>query len=446
LKVLEALFSPGKIALVGAAHTEEKLGGVILKNLLRYGPENIYPVNPKYKELMGVRCYPTPGDIPVPTDLVIIIRPADEVPKILREFAGKAKCAVIASAGFSEAGRVPLQEETGRTGREAGIRLLGPNCMGVYAPQKKLDTFFLPPERLARPRAGNLGVTTQSGAVLAAIFETLAESNTGISKAAHYGNAVDIDESDLYEYFARDGQTEVVISYIESVRDGRRFIEKARALAQEKPLIILKAGKGASGARAAYSHTGRLAGSYEVFSSILKQFGLKEAGDFEELMDLAKAHSYQVPKPGRGKSVLILTNGGGAGVLAADECLLQGLQVKPLPAEKMESLKALFPPFYGVGNPFDFTAQATDADYAAAFNELKDDYDGFLIIALSAVIGITEGIGKMLGSFREAGKPLLLLTGRDRLGKRIARIVESAGIPAYPTAERAVRALAALLK
>ncbi|MBI3592359.1 MAG: CoA-binding protein, partial [Nitrospirae bacterium] len=260
---MDSLFSPKTVALIGAAHDELKLGGVILKNLLRFRGR-VYPVNPNYTELMGLKAYPSVKDIPESVDLAIIMRPASEVPEILKGLEGKTKCAIIESAGFAETGETDLQDETRRMGKEAGVRILGPNCMGVYNPYKRLDTFFLPYERLERPRKGNVAVVSQSGAIMSCLLGALVISNTGISSAVGYGNAIDIDESDLYEYFAGDDNTDVVISYIESLGDGRKFIEKAKVLSGKKSLIILKSGKGLSGQAAAYSHTGRLAGRYEV--------------------------------------------------------------------------------------------------------------------------------------------------------------------------------------
>ncbi|HXX58558.1 MAG TPA: CoA-binding protein, partial [Thermodesulfovibrionales bacterium] len=226
---LDPLFYPKSIALVGAAHTEIKLGGVVLRNLLKFRGQ-VYPVNPKYPELMGLKAYPTVAAIPEPVDLALVLRPAEEVLGILREFRDRARCVIVMSSGFAEIGETELQEEVKKTGKELGFRILGPNCMGIYNPHERLDTFFLPYERLERPKRGNVAVVSQSGAILSCILSGLNASHAGVSKAVGYGNAVDIDEADLYEYLADDRKTEVVVSYIESVGDGRKFIEKARLL------------------------------------------------------------------------------------------------------------------------------------------------------------------------------------------------------------------------
>lgn len=441
---LDFLFRPESVILVGAAHTEIKLGGIVLKNLLKFRGK-VYPVNPRYSELMGLKAYRTPVEVPGYTDLAVIMRPAPEVPQIIRELKGKTKCAIVVSSGFAEVGESELQEEVKKAGRESGVRLLGPNCMGIFNPGYGLDTFFISHEKMKRPRRGNVAVLSQSGAIMASLFEAIRRMNTGVSKAVGYGNAIDIDESDLYEYLVRDRNTDVVISYIESLGDGRKFIEKARALSEKKSLIILKAGKGESGSAAAYSHTGRLAGRYEVFHSVLKQFGIREARDFDDLMDSAKSLSYQAVSGG--SRVCIITNGGGSGVLAADECMRQGLDVPKVPEERLIRLKGMFPNFYVLNNPLDLTAQVKDEDYLAVLEELKDEYDGFIVIALPNIPGITERLGGLVREFRtKVKKPIVSHIPADGTSRKIITILEKARIPVYPSPERAVRGLSALLR
>ncbi|RPI36791.1 MAG: CoA-binding protein [Nitrospiraceae bacterium] len=440
----ERLFNPRSIALIGASRDETKLGGMILKNLLRFGGK-VYPVNPKYRELMGLKAYSSARDIPGEVDFAIIMRPAPEVPAILRELEGKTRCAVVMSSGFAEIGEAELQDEVKKVSAEEGIRVLGPNCMGIYNPYRRLDTFFLPHERLKRPGKGNVGIISQSGAILSCLLSAARASRTGVSKVVGYGNALDIDESELYDYLADDADTGVVVSYIESVGDGRRFLEKARMLSEKKPLIILKSGKGESGQTAAFSHTGRLAGRYEVFHSLLRRYGIREALDFDSLMDATKALSYQ--KTGSGSRVCIVTNGGGSGVLAADECMRQGLEVPALSQQAREKLGRIFPHFYGINNPVDLTAQVSDADYATALCELRDDYDGFLIIALPNVMGITEGLAEKLKTAKSSlNKPLVGYISEGSISGRLTGLIEKARIPVYSSPERAVRALKALLE
>jgi acyl-CoA synthetase (NDP forming) len=316
--------------------------------------------------------------------------------------------------------------------------------MGIFNPASRLDTFFISPERMKRPKRGNVAILSQSGAIMASLFETLRASRIGISKAVGYGNALDIDESDLYEHMLNDRETDVVVSYIESLGDGRRFIEEAKKLSGKKSLVILKSGKGESGSAAAYSHTGRLAGRYEVFRSILRQFGIMEAGDFDEMMDATKTLSYQ--RPSTGSRVCIITNGGGSAVLAADECMRQGLNVAKLAEEKLTKLKSTFPKFYVLNNPLDLTAQVRDEDYLTVLDEVKDDYDGFLIIALPNVMGITERLAELMKDFRgRMQKPVVFHIPADGISRRIIALLEKTGIPVFPSPERAVKGLRALL-
>lgn len=444
---IDLLFNPDSIALIGASHSEEKLGGITLKNLLRFKGK-VFPVNPQYDELMGLKAYHSVDEIDRQIDIVIIIRPANEVSEIIMKLKGKTRYAIVMSSGFAEVGEHKLQDDVKRAGREVGVRILGPNCMGIYNPYKRLDTFFLPYERLKRPGKGNIAVVSQSGAVISCIMSALRESNMGVSKVIGYGNAIDIDEADIYEYLMDDGETGVVVSYIESVGDGRRFIEKARLLTKKKPLIILKAGKAERGKIAAFSHTGRLAGRYDAFHSILKQFHIKEVDDFEGLIDSAKSLSYQGTrcKGQEAKRILIVTNGGGSGVLAVDECMRQGLDVPALPKEKRERLMALFPHFFGINNPIDLTAQVRDEDYITVLNELRDDYDGFLLIALPNVTGITERLAGLIKEFNDAiNKPLVFHLSPSGITRRLTSLLERSKIPVYPTPERAVRGLSILL-
>lgn len=441
---LDPFFKPESIIFIGAAHTEIKLGGVVLRNLLRFRGR-VYPVNPKCDNMMGLKSYCSVKDVPGPVDLALVLRPAPEVPGILRELAGKTNCVIIMSSGFAEAGEAALQEEVKSIGVELGFRIVGPNCMGIYNPHKRLDTFFLPYDRLKRPKKGNVSIISQSGAILSCLLSGVREANTGISKAIGYGNAVDVVESDLLDYLSSDEETHVVVSYIESVTDGRRFIESAKKLSDKKELIVLKAGKGASGQAAAFSHTGRLAGKYEVFRSVMRQSGIREARDFEDLMDGVKALSFQTPL--KGNRVCIITNGGGSGVLASDECMRQGMEVPEIAPARREKLGRMFPNFFGMNNPVDLTAQVRDDDYTLVLNELRDDFDGFVVIALPNVTGISERIvDKLMEAKTAIKKPIVSHVTSGGISTKLISGLEKAGIPVYPTPERAVKGLRVLLK
>jgi acyl-CoA synthetase (NDP forming) len=443
MKELDRLFFPKSVAVVGATPDPEKLGGIVLRNLFRLKGK-VYPVNPRYGEILGLRSYPSVADLPGTVDLSVILRPAAEVPALLEKLRDKTRFVLIVSAGFAEVGATDLQAEIIRIGREGGLRLVGPNCLGLYNPRHRLDTMFLPHSCLKRPKRGNVAVVSQSGAVMICLLDAIRMANTGISKVVNYGNAVDLDAPEVYEYLAEDNDTAVVVCYLESVSDGRRFLEAARFLSNRKPLLILKAGKGAGGGAAAFSHTGRLAGNYEVFHSLMDQFGLREVACFDELLDGAKAVSYQRPAPG--KRVCIITNGGGSGVLAADECSRLGLELPELPEGVRRELREAFPSFYTVANPIDLTGQVRVDDYRDALFGVRDVYDGFLVIALTGVAGVTLRLADHLREFREkVGKPIVVHIAQGGVAPRLIRLLERSGIPVYPSPERAVRGLAALL-
>ncbi len=439
---LDFLFSPRAVALVGASPGEDSLSRIVLDNLAPFRGR-LYPVNPAFREVRGIACYPSVLDIPETVDLSIIMRPASEVPAIVRTHKGKARCVIVVSAGFAEAGEGALQHDLVNAGRDAGVRVLGPNCLGVYNPSRHLDTLFLPPRGLRRPKAGNVAVLSQSGAILVSLLDALSGMGTGVSRAVNYGNAADIDAPEIYDFLAHDLETEVVISYLESVGDGREFVAAARRLADRKPLLLLKGGKYGGGQAAAFSHTGRLAGSHEVFSSILHQFGLREAGDFEGLLDAARALSCRKPSPGR--RVCIVTNAGGAGVLAADECQRLGLATPPLSESARARLRRSFPPFYTVVNPIDLTGQVRDDDYRIALDAAKDQYDGFCVIALAGVTGITLRLAEVLGEFAATGKPLTIHIAQGGVSGKLLPLLARERIPVYTSPERAVRGLRALL-
>jgi acyl-CoA synthetase (NDP forming) len=440
---LDHLFFPKSVALVGASPDPEKLGGIVLRNLMGLKGA-VFPVNPRYGEILGLRSFPSAAALPETVDLSVIMRPAAEVPAILDAHRGKARFALIVSAGFAEVGARELQKEIIRIGREAGIRIVGPNCLGLYNPWHRLDTMFLPHSCLKRPRRGNVAIVSQSGAVMICLLDAIRMANTGISRAVNYGNAVDLDAPEVFEYLAGDDRSAVVVSYLESVGDGRRFLEAARYLSERKPLLILKAGKGAGGGAAAFSHTGRLAGNYEVFHSLMNHYGLHEVAGFDELLDAAKAVSYQ--RPGQGRRACIITNGGGSGVLAADECGRRGLALPELPEPVRDALRRVFPSFYTVANPIDLTGQVRDDDYRDALSAVRDAHDGFLVIALTGVAGVTLKLAEHLIDFRRnVGKPLVVHVAQGGVAPRLIRLLEKAGIPVYRSPERAVRGLAALL-
>jgi len=378
---LEEILHPQSIAVVGASGSGGRGGGFVAP-LLEIGFKGrIYPVNPKYSEVSGLKAYPSLRDIPDSVDYVISAVPASQVLNMLEDCSQKGVKAVhLFTARFSETGRkeaAKLEQEVLKTARKHGIRLIGPNCMGVYYPQQGIswDDGF-PKE------SGSAGLASQSGNVAGEIVETATSRGVYFSKAISYGNAIDFNESDYLDYFAQDPETKIILMYIEGVKDGKRFFKTLRQVASTKPVIILKGGRGKSGTRAAASHTASLAGSVEIWETAVTQAGAVSAEDLDELIDLA-ASFYFLP-PITGRRVGVAGGAGGTSVLAADQCEEAGLDVIPLPMELREELKTRGVPIWDwIGNPADMSIRMDDNFTTGDMLEVMARYQNFdLLIAI----------------------------------------------------------------
>lgn len=289
------MFNVRSVAIVGATPNENKAGGIILKNFIEDFKGKIYPINPKYSEIFGLKCYPSLLDIEGEVDLVVVAIPAQSVPKIIEQ-AGekKAKLAIIISAGFSETGEggKKLEEEILKYAKFYNIRIIGPNGMGVYDPYNGIDTFFVDRNRLKRPGKGKIAVLSQSGAISLAIMEWLSQRGIGVSKIISYGNRIDVDEVDILNELRNDENTKAIFIYLEGLKPGRgrEFLKVAREI--RKPVIVLKAGKTKRGNLAVSSHTASMAGDYEVYYYAFKQYGIFEAKNMREFMLYLETISY----------------------------------------------------------------------------------------------------------------------------------------------------------
>jgi len=286
---LEGFFSPKSVAVIGANRTPGKIGYTILENFVRGSYSGkVYAVNPNIDRIFDVKSYPSVKNIPDKVDLAVVAVPAEIVPKVLKDCVEKnVKSVIIVSGGFSESGEVgwKLEEELKRIIKKTGMRVLGPNCLGVFDAHSGLDTLFHPKVRLSRPFAGSIGIVSQSGAVGSVMLDLFAQQHIGISKFISYENAVDMNECDCIEYLGDDKKTKIISVFVEGVKDGRRFVEVAKNVSRKKPIIIMKGGKTRHGARAVASHTGSMAGSGKIYSGAFRQAGLIEAESFEELVD-----------------------------------------------------------------------------------------------------------------------------------------------------------------
>ncbi len=448
--MIEKFFNPNSVAIVGASPKPGKVGNVILANFKKRFKGRIYPVNPKHEEIMGLKCYPSIKDLPETPDLVVIAIPAPKVPQVLRDAGEKGvKATIIITGGFRETGTEEgrrLEEEIVKISREYSIRILGPNCLGIYDNWSGVDTFFLPDEKMMRPPKGKISFISQSGAFASALLDWMAYRNIGISRAISYGNKIDVDDVDLLDFLANDDKTGLIIMYLEGLKPGRGrlFIEKAREVVQKKPIVIYKAGKTSRGSTAAASHTAALAGNYSIYKAAIKQAGLIEAMSFDEIMDLSKILLTQPLMKGR--KVYVVTDAGGVGVMLTDALTTEGFLLPRSPADLKEELRKVLPPHCIVENPIDLTGDTDDDRYKVVLDILlpRDDVDAVVVGALPQVPGITSKLADYLAEARKYGKPIIAISIGSKEAEKFKDLLEDKGIPVFESPERAARALRAL--
>ncbi|ASJ12859.1 acetate--CoA ligase family protein [Thermococcus thioreducens] len=455
---MRPFFDPKAVAIIGATNKKGKVGNVIFENF-RMNKErgifrgNIYPVNPKLNEIDGYKVYKSVEELPEDTDLAVISIPAPFVPDTMRQIAKKGiKSVIIITGGFGELGEEgkKLEREILEIARENGIRVIGPNCVGVYVPDTGVDTVFLPESKMDRPKSGPIAFVSQSGAFAAAMLDWAAMAGIGIGKMVSYGNKLDVDDADLMDYFIHDDSIKVVTFYIEGVKDGRKFIESAKRVTKVKPVIALKSGRTEYGAKAASSHTGSLAGADTIYDAVFKQTGVIRAEDFEHMFDLAKAFAALKDKLPRGDRIGIITDGGGAGVMASDAVAKFGLKMADLSEETLKFLRENFPPHAVAGNPTDVVGDTDAERYRIAIEGFVNDpnVDAVLVIVLFQVPLLEEEkIIDILAEYqKKSDKPIVAVAMGGKKTDYYAKMLEDRGVPVYPTPERGVRALAGLVK
>lgn len=441
-EALQQMFTARSVAIVGASNNPSKWGYALLDTMRRSGYDgSIYPINLKAEYVQGIRAYPSVCDVPEPVELVLIVVPAPYVSAVLRESATTGvPVAAVLSAGFRESGCPDLEAELQRTARECGVRLLGPNIQGFAYLPNRLCAMFWP----AITTPGPLAIIGQSGSVTAALAEWAAEDGLGISAAVNLGNQADLCASDLLEFFAQDSSTRAIALHVEAVKDGRRFMKAAREAAASKPVAVLKAGRTEAGRKSAASHTGALAGRDEVFGGVCRQIGLVRVADLQALYDAGKALA-TVPQPAGQRLLVISTSGGGA-TLAADEAERRGLLLPPLPASLVEDLRALDAPANAhLANPLDLPSlSASLFERAILLADQHDIADIYLISFGDPVPASAAAVQRLAGQIR--GSLVVAFYGGGEV-ERASRVeLNRAGIPVYPTPERAVRAIAVLVQ
>jgi acetate---CoA ligase (ADP-forming) len=405
---LSSFFDAEGVALIGASASPNKLSHGILRNLMQYGYQgNIYPVNPKADEILGLRSYPDIASVPDPVDLAVIVLPSAAAAEVIEACGQRGiRAVIIISGGFKEVGAAgaDLEKECVAIARRYNMRLIGPNCVGTLDLYTGLNTTFIQ----GVPERGRIGFVSQSGAVGGGVIDILRDKGVGFSNFASLGNEADVSETDLIEYLGQDPNTAVIAAYVESIRDGSRFIEVASNVTRHKPIVILKAGRTSAGARAVSSHTGSLAGSHAAYSAAFHQSGVIEAATTAELFDIALALDYQ-PLP-KGDRVAIVTNAGGPAALSSDSLSAVGLRLADLHEETISVLKQKLNPSAQVANPVDMLGGAEPREYMFALERvlLDSQVDAVLAILVPQALVNPAEVARAIGQVAEkSDKPVL---------------------------------------
>ncbi len=443
---LDPIFHPRSVALIGASGKPGKIGRVLMDRFLEAGFQKLYPVNPGESEILGVKAYRSVEEIPDPVDMAIVVTPTDSAPAAVKGCAAKGvKTIVITTSGFAEAGEKgkAVQQEMVRVARQSGARIIGPNCVGIYCPASKLPYLLG-----AGMATGSVGVVSQSG--FFADYLTLTATGNGIkfSKAISCGNASDLNATDFLEYLGEDPETETIVAYFEGTADGRRFYRVAKEISKKKPIILWKGGITETGARAAVSHTGALAGSRRIWEGALRQSGVISVASFEEALDCLYAFHLQ-PLP-RGKRVGIISGPGGTAVGTTDRCFELGLEVPQFSQDTIERLRRAMPAVGGsINNPVDLSLASMvtpricrDALIIAAEDENID-----MLLVISVVGGelLRDLMLEALAEIRHK-KPVAVtvMAGTAQSVAQDFPLLLTSGIPVYSDAARAAKALARL--
>lgn len=440
-EILNAVFNAKNVAVVGASENPDKTGYQVLSNIIDGGFRGeIYPINPKSNEILGIQCYSTLSAVPDDIDLVVVIVPAKFVPDVMRQAAEKhAKGAVIISGGFREIGNVELEQEVMQIANENNIAVIGPNCQGInYTPNHLCATWPLMTSQ------GSMAIIAQSGTIGAAMAGWAEEDAIGFTSVVALGNKSGVGEIELLDYFADDSATKVIALNIEGVADGTLFIETAKRALAKKPVVVLKPGRTTRGAEAAASHTKSIAGSDQIFDAVCRQIGLIRAEGIAEFYDFAKILG-MLTKPA-GNRLMVITSSGGSGILAADTADDLGILIEKPEQAVIEQLRTVLPNQCVLSNPLDLTGDATAQRYLDALEVVvqSETVDAYLVIFGDPIEHAAETIAKIRSM---TSKPILAaFLGGGEVQKREVPLLNVAGVPVFPTPERAVRALGALLR
>ncbi|MGA6152847.1 acetate--CoA ligase family protein [Stenotrophomonas sp. NPDC087984] len=448
LSAMRRLMRPRSVAVVGASNEQGKIGNSVMRNLIDGGfPGEIHPVNPKADDILGRKAYKSVTDVPGEVDVAVFAIPAKFVPAALEEVGRKGiPNAVLIPSGFAETGEHELQRRIVEIAEEYGVRVLGPNIYGYYSTWQDLCATFCTPYDVKGPVA----LTSQSGGIGMAILGFARTTKTGVSAIVGLGNKSDVDEDDLLTWFGEDDRTQCIAMHLEDLKDGRAFVEAARATVPRKPVVVLKAGRTAAGAKAAGSHTGALAGDDAVYDDILRQAGVIRAPGLNEMLEYARALPV-LPTP-QGDNVVIITGAGGSGVLLSDAIVDNGLSLMEIPDDLDAAFRRFIPPFGAAGNPVDITGGEPPSTYEATIRlGLEDPRIHSLVLGywhtiVTPPMVFAELTARVVEEFRARGiaKPVVAsLAGDTEVEEACAYLFER-GVVAYPyTTEKPVAVLGA---
>ena len=442
--MLDYMFRPSSIAVIGASSSPKKVGYAVLSNLINGHYEGaIIPVNPKSKEILNIQCYSDLSKYRGKIDMSAIAVPTEFVKSaVTSSITAGAKAIVIITAGFKEVDEegARLEREIAAICKARGVRLLGPNVLGIINTHNNMNATFAQ----HMPRKGNISVMSQSGAVCAAILDYAVSRSLGLAKLVSIGNKADINEIDMLEALGEDEETKVIVGYLESIVDGKEFIRTAEKVTSKKPVVIFKAGTTFAGAKAASSHTGSLAGADVAYGAAFRRSGVIRADSFEQLFDFGTALSMQ-PIP-RGSSVAIVTNAGGPGIICADAVENSGMSVAQLDHQTATALKKKLPNAASIGNPIDVLGDADPERYNTAIKTAleSDEVDAVITILTPQLMTNSMETAKIIAGCSTGEKPLLacFMGGRDVIPGREELVLRS--LPDYTSPERAVAALRAM--
>jgi acetyl coenzyme A synthetase (ADP forming)-like protein len=444
---IDTFFSPKSVAVIGASTNPEKLGYAVVKNLLDGGyarKGTVYPINPTASEILGFKAYPSVLQVPGPIDLAVIVIPYPHVPEALR-ICGQKKipAAIVISAGFREAGKEGLERELElvQICKEFNLRLIGPNCLGVIDSFTPLNASFA----AGTPPSGPMAFMSQSGALGTAVLDIALAGRLGLSKFVSLGNKADVSEIDLLKTWVKDEHSKVILIYSEGMPSGQEFIQVARQVTCEKPVVAIKSGVTQSGSRAVSSHTGSLAGSEQAYQAAFLQAGILRADSMESLFDMALALGYQPPL--KGNRIAIITNAGGPGILATDALEKSGLSLARFELETLHALEQHLPDAASAANPVDVLGDARADRYQFALEHVANDpnVDGIMVLLTPQAMTEIDDTARAVGIVsKHTPLPILgCFMGESRIQSGID-ILTSFGIPNYPFPERAANAFSAM--